>query len=268
MADSHPQQNKTQQKEPQSPFSPLQSGCAFVMLANMLLYLVVVAFVFNLLDPSRLDATYRARRGFTAPAEPEAQEDRVFRQQAEERREAGLKTQAQTIAGMRAGTQPSASRTAGLSQGPARSPVSGAPAAPERPQAALTEGTIRGGIRRVYNPKMRQYDLSMFPRYAQQRYDVFSSIDQTAQTIRPETYSPIPVQIAPGLPFPFVSLPVFGDGSYVLYTPSKSLPGPVRGGRPLVTSPAVGASTYYTNYLREAAQPPEPEKNRDVKDDS
>lgn len=44
-------------------FSPLRTGCALVMLSNMLIYLAVILFVFNLLDPSQLSEDYLEERG-------------------------------------------------------------------------------------------------------------------------------------------------------------------------------------------------------------
>ena len=69
-----------QQTEKKGPFSPLQTGCAFLMLTNMLIYLGVIAFVFNMLDPAKLDADYLAKRGFTTKSrELESPEDQEFR---------------------------------------------------------------------------------------------------------------------------------------------------------------------------------------------
>jgi len=56
------------------------------MLTNMLLYLCVVAFIFNLLDPSKLGPNYLAKRGFTTPKN-ESPQDQAFRKLAEKKKE-------------------------------------------------------------------------------------------------------------------------------------------------------------------------------------
>ena len=69
-----------EQKNKKGPFTLMQTGCAFLMLTNMLIYLGVVAFVFNMLDPGKLDPDYLAKRGFTTPDKVlEAPEDQAFR---------------------------------------------------------------------------------------------------------------------------------------------------------------------------------------------
>ncbi|MBC8206624.1 MAG: hypothetical protein H8E68_05680 [Kiritimatiellaeota bacterium] len=75
-----------QQNDKKGPFTLMQTGCAFLMLTNMLIYLGVIAFVFNMLDPGKLDPDYLAKRGFTTQtSEPEAPEDQAFRHLAEKK---------------------------------------------------------------------------------------------------------------------------------------------------------------------------------------
>jgi hypothetical protein len=52
------------QNKRRGPFSQLQAGCALMMMVNLLIYLGVIAFAFNMLDPSKLSPNYLARRGF------------------------------------------------------------------------------------------------------------------------------------------------------------------------------------------------------------
>ncbi|MBL7017127.1 MAG: hypothetical protein ISR84_06175 [Kiritimatiellales bacterium] len=70
------------QTEKKGPFSPLQTGCAFLMLTNMLIYLGVIAFIFNLLDPSKLNPDYLAKRGFITQ-DQDSPGDQKFRQLTE-----------------------------------------------------------------------------------------------------------------------------------------------------------------------------------------
>lgn len=258
MRDPSHQQKSPPSAEQKGPFSPLQSGCAFVMLTNMLIYLALVLFVFNLLDPSRLDASYLSKRRFTAEEEPEPEEDRTFREKAEERREANLDMQSKTIEATRSATKKTSSAAGELSRLPERELASSAPLEPERLQAARTEGSIRGGIRRINTPNTRRYNITMFPRNMPRR-NPFAAVAEAVKTIQPEAYSSIPVEIAPGLPFPFITLPGVSSADSLLYNPPNTVPSGVRGGRPLTTAPAGGGSTYYTNYLRDAAQPAGPD---------
>lgn len=81
---------KEQNNKKRDPFSPLQTGCAFVMLTNLIIYLAVVAFVFNILDPSKLTAEYLLQRGSTMPDEKESEKDKAYRDLEQQRQKPDL----------------------------------------------------------------------------------------------------------------------------------------------------------------------------------
>lgn len=247
-------ENLQQNSDQKSPFSPLQSGCAFVMLSNMLLYLGVVAFTFNLLDPSKLDASYLAKRGFTARPEPEREEDKAFRQMAEEKREDRQSIQTE----MFPERQQEPSSAVKLSEIGARKLDSSRPEEPEKPKAALTQSQQRSSKANLRTPSTRLFSLSVFPQATLgQTYSAYQL--PVPRMVVLETYQTIPVEIAPGIDFPAFSLPAADPAGAYLYRPPDPVPEVLRGGLKL-SSPPVGARPLYTN------SPPEVEKRAPVKD--
>lgn len=275
-----PSQQQQQQGQDQSPFSPLQTGCAFVMLTNMLIYLAVVAFVFNLLDPSKLDADYLAGRGFTVRPERESEEDVEFRRLSEQRRKDVQDTQGGEAGPVAAKPDVLETRSpaARLSELGGRSLATSRPEEPSKPKAALTEGpagsvyissvgrgTSRSGGSRgsggssVRSAQSRLYSVSIYQQagmpstYAPLRPEVFGPMIM-------ERYEPLPVELASGIYFPSFSLPSADSSGAYLYTPPAPVSDPVRGGLK-VSAPPAGTEMFYTNYLRKAEDPPEPAKD-------
>ncbi len=251
-----------QHKEEQSPFSPLQTGCAVVMLTNMLIYFAVVAFVFNLLDPSKLDASYLARRGFTARPEPESEQDRSFRRIAEERREQQAQVQETIFESSRSGDTDQGSIAADLSELPDRPQPAYLPGVRALPSAKLTRGgnVSRG---RAGRSSGRLYSDHLFRRIS------LPSPYEPLQVFVPRPQNPAaryritPVELANAINFPGFKLPEAEQSGAYLYTPASPLIEPVRGGI-RVSPPPAGAVTHYTNYLREAGKPASSEEtNRD-----
>lgn len=242
-------ENLQQNIEQKGPFSPLQSGCAFVMLSNMLIYLGVVAFTFNLLDPSKLDASYLAKRGFTARPAPEREEDKAFRQMSEEKREEQQLIQTSLFPGR----EQEPSSAARLSEIGERKLDSSRPQEPEKPKAALTQNQQRGSKAALKTASTRLFSLSIFPQSTLgQPYSVYQL--PAPRPVVLETYQTIPVEIAPGINFPAFSLPS-ADSALYLYRPPNPVPEASRGGF-RISSPPVGAQPLNTNSTPEAGKQP------------
>lgn len=235
-----------QQKPEKGPFSPLQSGCAVVMLSNMLIYLGVVAFTFNLLDPSKIDASYLAKRGFRARPEPEREEDKAFRRISEKKQQ-----EQQTVrTEMFPGRKPDPSSAVRLSELEQRKLGSSRPEEPEKPTAALTQSPQYGSRTTTRTASSRLFSLSVFPQASLSRaYSPYRLPEP--KTIVPEPYLTIPVEMAPGISFPAFSLPSATDSTEAyLYRPPDPVPAASRGGLRL-TSPPVGARPLTTNSIPE-----------------
>lgn len=245
--------NLQQNKEQKGPFSPLQSGCAFVMLSNMLLYLIVVAFTFNLLDPSKINADYLAKRGLTARPTPEREEDKTFRRLSAEKRQEQQKAQAEIIESSRLGIKEEASLAAKLSEVGVRPLASSQPDEPEKPKAALTQSPQNSGKTTVRTASSRLFSLSVFPQVTlPQTYSPYRPL--AARTIIPEKYETMPVELAPGIDFPTFSLPMADPAGAYLYTPPNPIPEASRGGLKL-SSPPVGANPPDTNGTENTKEP-------------
>jgi hypothetical protein len=228
-----------------SPFSPLQTGCAFVMLTNMLIYLGVVLFTFNLLDPSKIDASYLAKRGFTALPEPKSEQDTAYQQLSQEKREQQQKVQAERIDLSKLGPKNDTSSAAELSRIEKRRLDPALPSAPQMPKAALTESSMRSGGTTIRSAPSRLYSVSIYPQATMPK--TYSPIQiPSPGTIGLETYETLPVEMAPGISYPVFSLPVSDPAGPYLYKPANPIPEASRGGMKLDT-PSVGAESLYTN---------------------
>ncbi|MGE4489115.1 MAG: hypothetical protein AB7E95_06195 [Kiritimatiellales bacterium] len=243
-----------QKNEPQSPFSPLQSGCAVVMLTNMLIYLGVVAFVFNLLDPSKIDENYLAKRGFTTSRQiRESDEDREFRQISEARREEHLNIQAGTAGEARPEVLQEDSPAVKMSRLQKTRLASSKPDEPAPPKAAITPSTYGGETRPA---KSRLYSVYLFPRASvRQAYSPYSL--PLPQILEPETYPGFSFQIPPSIDFPTFAIPSANPAQAYIYKPSSPLP-EITGGGPRLTAPAVGAESTQTNRPAAKAQKDQP----------
>jgi hypothetical protein len=250
------QQQQTGQQK--GPFSPLQSGCAFVMLTNMMIYLGVVLFTFNLLDPSKIDASYLAKRGFTARPQ-EREEDTEFRQLSEAKREEQQTAQTEIIDEAKTGTKKEPSPASRLSRLEQRKHDSSAPDEPEKPKAALTISSKRTGASATRSASSRLYSVAIFPQASLRR--TYSPYQLMApRTVSPERYDTLPVEMAPGIDFPTFSLPVANPARVYIYTPPNPVPASSRGGLKL-SAPPTGAEILYTNSATRKAETNRPSKD-------
>lgn len=240
--------------EERSPFSPLQTGCAFVMLTNMLIYLGVVVFTFNLLDPSNLDANYLAKRGFTARPDPEHSDDKAFRQLSEEKRKDQEATQAEILDTAKLGLKQDPSPAVKLSEIEQRKLGTSRPEEPGKLKAALTESPVRSGNTTIRSAQSRLYSSpAIYPQATlPQIYSLY--LLSTPKIVSLETYTTIPVEMASGVDFPTFSLPSVDPSGAYLYRPPNPIPEAARGGLKL-SSPPVGADTLYTNGIQKAKNP-------------
>jgi hypothetical protein len=257
-------QKVQQNQEQQGPFSPLQSGCAFVMLANMLIYLAVVVFVFNLLDPSELNLSYIAKRGFTAPPAEEREEDKTFRQMAEQK----SKEQKKGVDISTPETKQADSSATKLSVAKPRELASSRPEEPAKPKSSLAQSSTAGGgtaartAQRsatrtgsisIRTAQPRLYSVAMYPQATlPQPYSPISIL--TPQPLVPELYETLPVQLAPGLDIPMFGLPIIDDAGVYLYFPRNPVPDGIRGERK-ITAPPVGAESSRTNEVNKTKIP-------------
>lgn len=249
-------ENQQQTVDPQvkGPFSPLQTGCAFVMLTNMVIYLGVVLFTFNLLDPSKIDATYLAKRGFTARQEPKSEQDTAFQNLSQEKREQQQQVQTELIDASKMGFKQPPSPAAELSQIEQKRFKTSTPEEGEKPKAALTVSSLNAGSSPLRPASSRQYSFSIYPQATVPQ--LYSPVRlSTPKTVVLETYETLPVELAPGINFPTFSLPVADPAGPYLYRPPNPIPEAARGGLKL-SSPPTGAESLYTNDVKKAPELP------------
>ncbi|NOU35355.1 MAG: hypothetical protein HOO88_01060 [Kiritimatiellaceae bacterium] len=246
-------ENLQQNSDQKGPFSPLQTGCAVVMLTNMLIYLGVVAFTFNLLDPSKIDASYLAKRGFTSKPDLERKEDTTFRQIAEGKQAEQKAVQDELLNASKEGSKQEPSPAVRLSQIDQRKFTPSGPEEPQKPKAALT-ASAHGEGSTIRSAQTRLYSIAIFPQatlglgYSPYRL-------ATPRIVTLERYDTLPVEMASGISFPSFSLPSADPAGAYLYTPPNPVPEAARGGLKL-SSPPVGAESLYTNGIQKAAKPP------------
>jgi hypothetical protein len=237
-----------------SPFSPLQTGCAVVMLTNMMIYLGVVLFTFNLLDPSKIDASYLAKRGFTARPDPKSEQDTAFQQLSQEKRQQQQQVQTEMVDSSKLGVKKEPSTASQLSQIDPRKIASSMPDEPGKPKAALTESSINKGGTAIRTAPTRLYSISIYPQATvPQTYSPLWIPSPKIITI--ETYETLPVEMAAGINYPTFALPVPEPAGPYLYQPANPIPEASRGGLKL-SSPATGAESLYTNGTWKAAETP------------
>lgn len=229
------------------PFSPLQTGCAFVMLTNMLIYLGVVLFTFNLLDPSKVDTTYLAKRGFTARPEPKSEQDAAF-QKIVRRKKQEQKVQDDTLITAQTGIKKESSPALGLSKLEQRKPSSSRPREQYLPAASLTKSWLRT----TKPARSRLYSSSTYPHNIIPTYSPINIY--TPKPLVPEYYETLSVELAVGLRFPEFRPPSFDQPGPYLYSPPNPIPEASRGGLKL-SSPPVGAESLYTNGIQKIAAP-------------
>jgi hypothetical protein len=258
-----------QNQEQKGPFSPLQSGCAFVMLANMLIYLAVVVFVFNMLDPSKLNLSYIAKRGFTAQPTEEREEDKTFRQISEQKSKEQKKGADFSVPEPKQEAAPATT----LSGAKPRELASSRPEEPAKPKSALSQSAMssggiatrtaqrsstRAGSTSIRTAQNRLYSVAMYPQATLPQ--AYSPIRiPIPQLLLPERYETLPVELAPGLDIPMFGLPTMDDAGAYLYIPQNPVPDGIRGERKL-DSPPVGAISLHTNAVEKT------KKTRPAKD--
>lgn len=249
-------ENLQQNAEQKGPFSPLQSGCAFVMLANMLIYLAVVAFTLNLLDPSKIDAGYLAKRGFRTVPEPVNEQDQAFQEISKQKRQQQTEVQAEVIASSKQGPQQKESTAVALSDVGVRDLATSQPNEPSKPDAALTKSSMRSGSTTIRSAQSRLYSVAIFPQATLgQSYSPYQPTVPRPVTL--ERYDTLSVELAPGLDFPTFTMPSIDPAGAYLYTPPNPVPEAARGGLRL-SSPPIGAESLYTNTngVQKTAEPP------------
>ncbi len=256
-------QKVQQNQEQHGPFSPLQSGCAFVMLANMLIYLAVVVFVFNLLDPSELNLSYIAKRGFTAQPTEEREEDKAFRQMSEQK----SKEQKKGIDFSAPEPEQEASPASALSAAKPRELASSRPEEPSKPKSSLSQSPGGGGVAartaqrssirtgsislRAAQPRL--YSVAMYPQATlPQPYSPIGIL--IPRPLIPELYETLPVQLAPGLEIPMFGLPTIDNVGVYLYFPRNPVPDVIRGERK-ISAPPAGAESSRTNEVNKTKTP-------------
>jgi hypothetical protein len=246
-----------EQKTKKNPFSPLQTGCAFIMLTNMLIYLAVMAFVLNLLDPSKLEADYLAKRGFTTPRK-ESAEDREFRMMAEDRREELRKQPKLSLKELK--TEPTPAQE--LSKLPNRAIVSGRPEETPPPSSALTYDITESYKGYKDRARSRIYSLKIFPKVTiQPLYHAPRMIP--AKNIPPERYDTIAVELAPGIEIPMFTISIPSADGNATYTPPDPVLSPTRGG-PRIKAPEKGAESIESDPAQPETSGPESEPVKDT----
>jgi hypothetical protein len=232
-----------------SPFSPLQTGCAFVMLTNMLIYLGVVLFTFNLLDPSNIDASYLAKRGFTARPEPKSEQDAAFLKLSQEKREEQQQVQTEMISVSKQ-LEKKESPATKLSRIEQRKLATSLPEEPEKPTAARTVSATSSGSTLTRSPSTRPHSTAIYPQaIAAQPYTLFQT--PAPPTIAPEIFVTIPVELAIGISTPLFTLSSSDPAAPYLYRPANPIPNVSRGNLKL-DSPSIGAESLATNTLKKA----------------
>lgn len=231
-----------EQKAKKGPFSPLQTGCAFVMLTNMLLYLCVIAFVFNLLDPSKLDPNYLAKRGFTTPKN-ESPEDRAFRKMAEKMKEEQRQIQEESMDLSVESHNIKPSPAEQLSKLNTRARTTNWKQKQSLPLATLTQNFTGGTRETSAIAKSRQSITPTFPR-AVFRNSYPSYTLPSARPIAAERYDAIAVELVPGITFPLFTIPVPGPNNNLTYTPSDAPPHGLK-----INAPSEATEAHQTNEL-------------------
>lgn len=220
----------TARQDQQGTSPVLQGGCALIMMANMLIYIGVIVFVFRLLDHSRLDVRYIAARGLTprdgsAGAPPPAPTPLRMPQTRD------------ILAEITDATRVQASRA---TDGPLRSadqrPTALQATRFEVPAASLTRsgGFSTGPVRPVRS--------TIAPSPAFPRTMVFSAQSpfRAPATRRPAmpSYQSIPVLIAPGIRSPVFTIPSPVTVQQSFYVAPSPI-GPAVRGAPRIRVPGV-----------------------------
>lgn len=199
------EENKTKK----NPFSPLQTGCAFVMLTNMLIYLCVVAFIFNLLDPSKLDPNYLVKRGFTTQ-KTESPQDQAFRKLVEEKKEEQRQVQSESMDLSVSSLELEPSSADQLSKISVRQPIRNWQYLENKPTAKLTHNFTTSFYETSTQAKSRQNLMSSFPRAKLSKaYELHTP--RTPKTIAPELYDVIAIELVPGVSIPLITIAVQND---------------------------------------------------------
>ncbi|QHI68452.1 hypothetical protein [Tichowtungia aerotolerans] len=230
-----------EQKEKKNQFSPLQTGCAFVMLTNMLIYLAVVAFVFNLLDPSKLDSSYLTKREFTAKEESE--KDKEYRALTRKKKKETRQVQEERLTTSSRPYKQESSSASKLSELSDRNLASSVPRQ-NPPSAALTHSRP-GGYGSSKSIPARRYLFLIYPRIKVTQSHSFPKMPGT-KTITPENYDTVAVELAPKIDYPIFRIPSAKSLNSPVYSPPNPISPPFRGAHK-INSPSRGAEAIPTN---------------------
>lgn len=211
-------------KKKRGPFSQLQTGCALLMMVNLMIYLGVIAFAFNMLDPSKLDPNYLSRRGILVDNSPESESDRAFDRMVSQKR----KEQSQMYKSRKEVFEPS--NVSSVEESRSQTRLSTGWNQHSRPPSALSDATrsIEGMAGRAYRNKA---SVQIYPDKIDGLVDFNFSKTLSTKLITPsKTFRTIPVQMAPlqtVRPFQ-VHIPgteldrVYSPQSPVSHTPKRS----------------------------------------------
>ena len=241
-------------KNKKDPFSPLQTGCAFVMLTNMIIYLAVVAFVFNMLDPSKLKSSYLTQRGFVV-REEESEEDKEFRNLTQKKKREQQKFQQQQQTDAALGSEQFPSPALELSRRSDQPRITDEILQKGTPHAALTPSRPKG-YGGAKTAKSRQHLISTYPQATVRRsYSTLST--QEGRTIPPQHYDTVSIELAPGIEYPMFRIPPVRSAGESIYSPPNPVPNPVPDG-PRVRVPALSPDAVQTNRTEKVEEPRKP----------
>ena len=175
------------------------------MLTNMLLYLVVIAFVFNLLDPSKLDPSYLLKRGFTTPKN-ESDQDRAFRKITEAKKQEQKDLQKQSRNLSVDSFNQKALSDGQLSKISGRTLSSSWEYEKSYPSATLTKNFVLGNYEAAGKAKSRQSTIRLPQARLKSRISL-PSYSFPSKNLSMEKYDTITVELAPGVSVPLSTIP-------------------------------------------------------------
>jgi hypothetical protein len=218
----------------------------------MLIYLGVIAFVFNLLDPSKLEESYLAQRGFSI--RPEAAPGGHTPRKPFDKKPTQHSIQTELIDYSKFSPKQESSAALELSKIEKHTFSTYSPAKLRLPKAAITRSPRRSGHKIFYNKhsvKSRLFSVSVFPRASlSQLYSPYQL--PALRSVTSEKYDTLPVEIVPLPGGSILGLPVIRNEkneSYLSAPPPSSVAPPFRGNLRL-KAPSTGTESSYTNQTK------------------
>ena len=199
-------------KENRGLFSMLRPGCAMIMMANMLLYLAIIAFVFNILDPSKINAAYLSQR-ISSSGQATATQNRKNKSAPGFVLKTTRPTQDTKIP---RSSYPTRSLEETKAYGtPSRDLPSDRLFSVSTPKAALTKSS--SSSRRAVKIGSHYRSIYQRPTTSFARSPYRNSVDHA---INPPVYPLIPVELAPGIDVPRFRAPTVKKGYHQTPFPS------------------------------------------------